>query len=66
LIFGDPIFQPSQTPPGAMNLLYWTFYDFVSTDTANITVKTDNGHEWQGIWAYNGAKWVPVNFPQIS
>lgn len=63
---GDPIFQPNETSSGAMNLLYYTFYDYVSTDTANITVKTDNGHMWQGIWAYNGVKWVPVNFPQIS
>ncbi len=63
---GNPIFQPNQTSPGAMNLLYQPFYNYTTTNTANITVKTANGQIWQGIWAYDGAKWVPVNFPQIS
>jgi hypothetical protein len=63
---GNPVFNSSQTSTGAMNLLYYTFYNFTSTDTANITVKTNNGQVWQGIWLYNGSKWVPVKFPQIS
>ncbi|HMK54928.1 MAG TPA: hypothetical protein VK444_09155 [Methanobacteriaceae archaeon] len=49
-----------------LNLTYQPFFDYISSDQANVTVKFFNGPVWNGIWIYNGKQWVPVDFKQIK